>query len=158
MKRRIASLARVLSVVLLASVSGGCFFGGATPPEQVTDPGIVRFADRIDRFYRALENTPLDLRLTFEDDALRGFFANEADFSDYYAGLAGEIRAALFRNSTAYAVEVDAFRFPSEGLAVVDVRFRGRHRRRLRFGELELKRQDTWRLQDGRWVVSPAKL
>jgi hypothetical protein len=135
----------------------GCFGGGSTT-ELETDPQILRFAQRIDRFYRLLENLPLDVRLTFEDTALRAYFSDEEQFSAYYASLADQIRRAQFRNSTAQRVDIGPFRFDSDETAVVDVTLIGRHERALRVGELELPRRDTWRLVDGRWMVSPAKL
>ena len=144
---------------LLASLLllGGCS-GGRPTTEPENDPQIVRFAQRIDRFYRLLENLPLDVRLTFDDTALRGYFNDSEQFSAYYASLAGQIRRAQFRNSTALRVDIEEFRFEGDDKAVVVVTLVGRHERALRVGELEVERSDTWRLVDGRWMVSPAKL
>lgn len=149
---------RLTVLVLGTGLSSGCFIFGGDTTERVEDASIVRFAERIDDFYRSFENTPLDLRSTFEDPERRAYFASEEDFSAYYASLAAEARRALLRNSTAREVVVDEFRFESEGVAVVDVRFIGKHVRRLRMGDVELPRKDTWRLLEDRWVLSPDKL
>jgi hypothetical protein len=135
----------------------GCFGGGSTT-ETENDPQVLRFAQRIDRFYRQLENLPLDVRLTFEDTSLRAYFSDGQQFSAYYASLADQIRKAQFRNSTALRVDIGGFRFEADDRAVVDLTLVGRHERTLRVGELEITRTDTWRLVEGRWMVSPAKL
>lgn len=135
----------------------GCFGGGSTT-ETETDPQVLRFAQRIDRFYRQLENLPLDVRLTFEDTSLRAYFSDGEQFSAYYASLADQIRKAQFRNSTALRVDIGGFRFEADDKAVVDLTLVGRHERTLRMGELAITRSDTWRLVEGRWMVSPAKL
>ncbi len=135
----------------------GCFGGGSTT-ETENDPQVLRFAQRIDRFYRQLENLPLDVRLTFEDTSLRAYFSDGQQFSAYYASLADQIRRAQFRNSIALRVDIGGFRFDSDEIAVVDVTLIGRHERALRVGELQLPRRDTWRFIEGRWMVSPAKL
>jgi len=148
-----------LALVLLSGALVGCgLFRGSPTVEPVNEPQIVRFAERIDRFYRKIENTPLDVRATFEDPELRGYFANEADFASYYASLADSIRRSLFRNSTATRVNIQEFRFESPDVAAVEIVFVGLHVRRLRRGEIELPRRDTWRLVDDRWLLTPAKL
>jgi hypothetical protein len=147
-------LAAALAALWLCA---GCFGGGAKT-ELENDEGVLRFAQRIDRFYRLLENLPLDVRLTFEDTGLRAFFSDGEQFSAYYASLADQIRKAQFRNATALRVDIGGFRFESDDTAIVDLTLVGRHERTLRMGELEILRSDTWRLVEGRWMVSPAKL
>jgi hypothetical protein len=147
-----------LAAALAALWLCGACFGGGSKTELETDPQVLRFAQRIDRFYRQLENLPLDVRLTFEDTSLRAYFSDGEQFSSYYASLADQIRKAQFRNSTAVRVDIGEFRFESDDKAVVELTLVGRHERALRMGELELERRDTWRLVEGRWMVSPAKL
>ena len=148
---------RLAAALAALWICAACFGGGSTT-ETETDPGVLRFAQRIDRFYRQLENLPLDVRLTFEDTSLRAYFSDGDQFSAYYASLADQIRRAQFRNATALRVDIGGFRFEGDDKAVVDLTLVGRHERTLRVGELEIMRTDTWRLVEGRWMVSPAKL
>jgi len=152
-----ASVRGVLLAILLLPLSG-CFLFGGPSEAPVQDPEVVEFAERIDGFYTIFEDTPLDTRATFDNPALRAFFLNEEDFAAFYASLAAGARRSLLRNATPTRIEIDEFRFESENVAVVDVRFIGRHTRRLRFGEVEIARSDTWRRVDGRWILSPDKL
>jgi len=155
--RSVAILRRVLLAGMLMSL-GGCFLFGGGGEEPVQDPDVVAFAERIDRFYNIFQDTPLDIRATFDNPTLRSYFLSEEDFSAFYASLAAGARRSLLRNATPTRVEIDEFRFESENVAIVDVRFIGRHTRRLRFGEVEIARTDTWRRVDGRWILSPDKL
>jgi hypothetical protein len=109
---------RIAAALAALWLCAGCFGGGATT-ETETDPQIVRFAQRIDRFYRQLENLPVDVRLTFEDTSLRAYFSDAQQFSAYYASLADQIRRAQFRNSIAQRVDITGFRFEADDKAVV---------------------------------------
>jgi len=153
-----ASAARVLAVCLGIACSSGCFLFRGGGEQSVEDPQVVAFALRIDTFYRLFLNTPLDVRSTFDNPTLRAYFQNQEDFSAFYASLAADARRSLLRNATPLQVEIDGFRFEGDDVALVDVRFVGRHTRRLRFGDVEIARTDTWRRVDGTWLLSPDKL
>lgn len=144
-------------LVLLCGLSA-CAWSGGPERETVTEEEILAFAERIEIFYRSLEETPLDALLTYEDEGLRTHFRDDAAFADYYASLADQVRSASLRNGQAERVEVREFRFDGPDLATVDVALLGRHQRGLRFWEIELHRTDTWRLEDGTWILAPEKL
>jgi hypothetical protein len=138
-------------------LSSCCLFGGGGPvPEP--DPEVLAFARRIAGFYQLLEKRPLDVQTTFESEELRAYFAGGEDFQTYYALVAAQVRAALFRNFTIESSEIEAFEFPEPDVATVKVTFTGPHERALRLGGSEVSREDTWRRIDGRWVLSPGKL
>jgi hypothetical protein len=126
------------------------------PP--VPDAEAIGFQERASSFYRSLESVPLDALLTFEDPELRSYFAGQPDFNDYYSALANAVRAADFRDGQVSSLEILEFRFEQPDLARVEVRIAGKHQRRLRFWEIELRRTDTWRRHEGVWVLSPDKL
>jgi len=145
----------VLGLALLALCA--CFGGGpAGEPTEETD--VVFFAERIQSFYSALEDLPLDSLLVYEDRYLRSYFENERAFADYYASLIGEVRDEPFRNGRADDVQIEEFRFEGAALARVDVTLSGRHVRRLRFWTIRVRRTDTWRQVEGIWLVTPSKL
>mgnify|MGYP000459866457 CR=1 FL=1 len=127
-------------------------------PVGVEDADALRFAQRIQGFYGALENMPIDSLLTYESPELRAYFENERAFSDYYASLAGDLRDADFRNGRAERIVIDEFRFIGPGEATVDLTLVGRHMRRLRFWERKFRRTDRWRQVGGIWLLSPSKL
>ena len=119
---------------------------------------MVAFAERIEVFYRSLEDIPLDAEMTYQDEDLRAHFRDETSFADYYASLADQVRRASLRNGRAHRVEIREFRFEGPELARVDVSLYGRHLRGLRFWQIELERTDTWLLEEGAWLLSPEKL
>jgi hypothetical protein len=147
------ALAGLLAVLPVS----GCF-SGRKGFEVEQDPGVLAFAERIRSFYDAIEEIPLDVELTYGKSDLRTYFASEGEFASYYAGLAAQLRAAQLRNATLTRVSIVEFRFEGDSVARVDLRLIGRHERQLRFGQLELPRQDTWQRRDGRWMVTPDKL
>jgi hypothetical protein len=126
--------------------------------EPVQDPEVLAFASRIEGFYRGLEGVPFDVEMTFEDERLREHFDSKAAFTDYYASLAAQLRAAQFRNTRAERVEIRDFSFETPERARVYVALVGRHLRVLRFWEIETSRSDAWQLLDGRWVLTPERL
>ncbi len=148
-----------LAALPLALLLGACaLFDMTQVPVGVEDTEAVRFAERIQGFYSALENIPIDSLITYENRELRAYFESDQAFSDYYAGLAGELRDADFRNGRAERVMIDEFRFNGPGDASVDLTLVGRHIRRLRFWERTFRRTDVWRQVDGVWLISPSKL
>jgi hypothetical protein len=152
---------RHLGVAIVMLVLGtGCslFRGGEPPVEAVSSPEVAEFARSIQPFYDALENRPLDTAQTYENPKLRSFFQTTEGFAAYYAQLAGSMRAALFRNSTAQQIDIVNLSLESADRAKVDIEVVGRHERQLRRGELRIPRTDTWIRVDGRWVIAPEKL
>ena len=145
-------------LLVLSALPGCGLFGGGPEPELVADERIVAFGQRIQGFYAELEGQPLDVKSTFEDRKLRDYFANETDFAAYYADLARQIRGRLFRNSIAVRIDIKEFRQQREDQIIVDLTFVGAHQRRLRRGDVEYARQDTWRLQGGTWLLAPERL
>lgn len=126
--------------------------------EVVEEPDVVDFSRRIRSFYGALEHTRMDALMTFEDDRLRSFFAGPSEFSDYYASLASQLRAAQVRHAMPDRVEIREFRFEGAERARVELTILGHHQRSLRFWDIELTRVDTWERVDGTWLVTPEKL
>ncbi len=149
---------RPLATALLCAALTGCITGRGVEPERVTDPEVLAFATRIEGFYRALEGVPLDVQMTFDDPGFRSHVRSDAAFTDYYASLASQVRAAQFRNAKAMRIEIRDFHFQSSARARVSVTLVGRHLRILRFWEIEFARTDTWQLSEGRWVLTPEKL
>lgn len=122
------------------------------------DTEVLDFAGRIERFYRALEQIPLDVQPTFTSPLLRSYFRNESDFASYYASLVNQVRRAQVQNSRLGRIEVREFQFRGEDRAEVQLILFAQHERRLRFWMLELERNDTWRREAGIWVVAPGRL
>jgi hypothetical protein len=150
---------RVLTPVLLAGLLSACLSGPPPlAPESVEEREVVEFAERVSRFYRMIEDRPLDSVMVYEGPELRAFFDDPREFSDYYASLANQVRSAHFRRGRAERVRIEEFRFDEEDLASVDVMLVGRHERTLRFWEIELRRTDVWRRIGGVWMLSPEKL
>ena len=137
---------------------GWLHFGGEAELEPVDDGAVLRFAARIEAFYRGLEAIPLDVLITYENPELREHFVDEVAFGDYYASLAYQVRRSQLRNSQIERFEIRDFHFESDDVARVELILVGRHQRTLRFWELELARTDTWRRVEGSWVLSPEKL
>lgn len=164
MKTLAGRSAPTLAVVALTGLMGmtlACLSGGSSEPvvERVQDPEVLRFAQRIEKFYGSIENRSLNALVTFEDSDLHGFFQGEGEFADYYASLADQVKSARFRYARADAVHVREFRFAEPGRAEVDVVLVGKHQRALRFWEIQIMRTDAWiRGSTGDWVVAPEKL
>jgi hypothetical protein len=156
---RWSSRVRALGCAVVLAASGCLFGGGSGELQAVDDPSILDFAGRIESFYDAIDGIPLDVQLTYDTNELRSYFGSEEEFATYYASLAAQVRKAQVRNSTLDRVSVVEFRFDTgQRVARVDLLMVARHERSLRLRSLELMRQDTWRLADGMWVVTPDKL
>ena len=76
---------RARAEVLLIAMLLGCFGGGSAQVStvEVDVMDVVRFSERIESFYSALENVPIDAVMTFENPALPTFFASESAYMDY---------------------------------------------------------------------------
>jgi hypothetical protein len=146
---------RGLGPAVAALLAAGCFGG---PPPVVEDLEAQRFAERSAAFYAHWVGVPVDARETFENFALREYFATQAEFADYYASLATQVREAQFRNARIDRLEVAEWRRVSDDIAVVDVLLVGHHHRELIFWELDKIRSDTWRRVGATWFVVPDKL
>ena len=153
-------MTRLFGGVLLLLLLGACTWmgGGSVQLEPVDDIGILAFAERAGSFYALLENEPLDALVTFEDEDLRTYFAEDRDFTDYYATLANRVRKAQFRYSKPDQVVIQEFRLEGDHTAFVDVVLVGRHQRSLIFWDLEVVLTDVWRHRSGAWFISPGKL
>ncbi len=149
---------RVVTALLSLLLAACGLFDATRVPVGAEDADALRFAERIQGFYAALENIPIDSLITYENRDLRVYFENARAFSDYYASLVGELRDADFRNGRAERIVIDEFRFIGPGEATVELTLVGRHMRRLRFWERKFSRTDSWRQVEGIWMVSPSKL
>ena len=149
---------RALPLLLLCA---GCF-GGApeavAPANAPSDADVAAFSVRIETFYHALEDVPLDALVTYENKQLRDCFETQGAFSDYFSALATEARRLYFRDTTARSVRIRGFEFASPDEATVEVTFTSVHQRALRFWSIHFDRTDTWRRVDGVWRIVPAKL
>jgi hypothetical protein len=146
-------------LLLLLLLLSACSWGGdASFSEPGGDADSLAFAERVGAFYGLLEGEPLDALVTFEDADLRAYFAEDQDFTDYYASLAQRVRESRFRHARADQVVVQEFRTEGANLAVVDIVLVGKHERALIFWDLELELTDVWRRQGGTWFLSPDKL
>ena len=150
-------------LLLAAVLACGCFGGGGdgaprSPSPKLDPREVVGFSERIEIFYAALENVPLDAVMTFENPQLRSHFASDASFMDYYSSIANQVRWANMRNTRPLRVVVRKFHFESPDVARVEVMLRGPYQRTLRFWDVELEREDTWKRLDGVWLLTPDKL
>jgi hypothetical protein len=145
----------------LLLLCAGCF-GGApeapAPADVPPDADIAVFSARIETFYHALEDVPLDALVTYQNKQLRDCFETQAAFSDYFSALATEARHRYFRDITARSVRIRSFEFANPDEATVEVTFTSVHQRVLRFWSIHFDRYDTWRRADGIWRIVPAKL
>jgi hypothetical protein len=131
----------------------------ATPADNAPTNGEARvLAARIAPFYEALRGRPLDAFLTYGDPRLRGYFASEGDFTDWYASLANQVRAADLRYGRAEEVRIREIAFEDPDTARVVVVLRGPHERPLRLRDVEIERTDVWRRTGGTWLLTPDRL
>ena len=89
---------RVVTALLSLLLAACGLFDATRVPLGAEDADALRFAERIQGFYAALENIPIDSLITYENRDLRVYFENARAFSDYYASLVGELRDADFRH------------------------------------------------------------
>jgi hypothetical protein len=156
-------LGRAFALLLLVSLGGPGCFGGAPPaPAPSTSPAdadVAAFSARIQAFYHALEDVPLDSLVTYQNKTLSDCFSTPGAYSDYYSALATEARYLYFRDMTARSVRIRHFEFANPDEAHVEVSFTSVHQRVLRFWSIGFDRTDVWsRGEDGIWRIVPAKL
>lgn len=153
---------RLVCGAALAVALGACFGGGAVapPPAEpaVSDQDALQFAQRVQRFYDALSEVPLDAWVTYESRDMRGYFPTPAAYADYYSALATEAREATLRDASARSVRIREFRFEGADQAVVEFELRGQHERQLLFWDVKIDRRDVWRRVEGVWLLFPEKL
>jgi hypothetical protein len=162
MTRPQAPRARTLLAAVCGTAVLACFGGGAAAPlasqPPVSDEDASQFAERAERFYRALEGVPLAATITFDNRVLHEFFPNPSAFSDYYSALATVARQNTLRDGQARSVRILEFHFVGPDQAVVEVVLTGKHERELRFWDIDIDRHDIWRRIDGVWLIVPEKL
>jgi len=150
---------RLLPLLVLCTA---CFAGASPPPAtnapQLSNEEVAAFSERIETFYGALEDVPLDALVTYENHQLRDCFETPGAFSDYFSALATAARDAYFRDTTARSVRIREFDFQGPDDATVDVMFTSVHQRVLRFWSIGFERWDHWKRIDGVWRVVPEKL
>jgi hypothetical protein len=153
---------RLVCGAALAVALGACFGGGAAAPapaeSPVSDQDALQFAQRVERFYGALSEVPLDAWVTYDNKDLRGYFPSPGAYADYYSALATEAREATLRDGEARSVKIQEFRFESADQAVVEFVLRGDHERQLLFWDVKIDRRDVWRRVEGVWLLFPEKL
>jgi hypothetical protein len=159
--------ASALLAALLALACGGWppFAGAGSPPppdpeqgiQLVDDPAVLEFYERASAFYGRLARRRFDSIETFQDEALRGFFRDEAAYSDYYADLTGALVEAHFEKNRPLSLEVLEMRLEGPGRARVETRITGEDGRPLRPGTVQLDRVDRWERSDGRWRIVPGR-
>jgi hypothetical protein len=152
--------------VLALGCGGWPPFGGAggapaADAEQgiqlVEDPTLLEFYDRASAFYGRLARRRFDSIETFQDEALRDFFRDEAAYADYYADLTSALVEAHFEKNRPLALEVAELRLEGPGRARVIARIVGDDGRPLRPGHVQLERNDRWERLDGVWRIVPGR-
>jgi hypothetical protein len=153
---------RLVCGAALVVALGACFGGGAVAPPpaepEVSDQDALQFAQRVQKFYDALSEVPLDAWVTYENKALRDYFQTPSAYADYYSALATEAREATLRDGFARTVKIREFRFEGPDQAVVEFELRGQHERQLLFWDVKIDRRDVWRRVEGIWLLFPEKL
>lgn len=156
MSRLLGALALVLTVGCAAAAGPIPLPAGAgvNPDPEV----VLGFYSRVEAFYARLAKRRLNALETFNDAFLREHFRSKDAFFDYYADLAHQLDLAHFEKSRPSGVEIEELVFETNGLAWVQVRFRGADDRPMRPDSTMLVRRDRWELGDGSWWIIPGKL
>jgi hypothetical protein len=156
--------AALLAGLLLLGCSGWPPFGGGGEGvdaeqriELVDDPAVLEFYERAAAFYGRLARRRFDSIETYQDEALRDFFASETAYADYYADLTGALAEAHFEKNRPLALEVLELRLEGPGRARVITRIVGEDGRPLRPGRVQIERNDRWERSDGVWRIEPGR-
>jgi len=159
--------ARAAALTLLALGCGSWppFGGAGSGPvpdaaqgiELVGEGAVVEFYERASAFYGRLARRRFDSIETYQDEALRSFFRNEAAYADYYADLTGALVKAHFEKNRPLELEVLELRLEGPGRARVQTRITGEDGRPLRRGRVHLERTDRWERSEGTWRIEPGK-
>ncbi|MEN8160244.1 MAG: hypothetical protein ABFS41_09255 [Myxococcota bacterium] len=152
----------VLAAFLLLGAPGCAGDDGSGPAPDPTagltlieDPALVGFYERAKAFYGRLARRRFDSIETYQDERLRGFFATEEEYADYYADLTSAFVEHHFDKNRPVDLEVVEFALEGPGRARVSTRFEGRDSRPLRRGTVAFEREDRWERQDGVWHIVP---
>lgn len=127
------------------------------PVQRVSDEAVASFYVRADAFYARLIERRFNANVTYQDEALRGFFRTSHEFSDYYASLAYRLETAHFERSRPLTAEVKEFVFDGPGKAHVVYRVTGENGLPLRWWKVKIERTDHWQRIDGAWWLVPTK-
>jgi hypothetical protein len=109
-------------------------------------------------FYERTTNRRVNSKATFDDPALREFFHDPSAFADYYANLVEALDRAYFESHKPTAVKLVRIERLAPKRVAIEVTFRGRNRKPLRFWNTEVTRTDEWEFAAGRWWVIPGKV
>ena len=109
-------------------------------------------------FYERTTNRRFNSKATFDDPALREFFRDPAAFADYYANLVEVLDRAFFESHKPTHVWLVRMERIAPKRVEIEVRFRGRNRKPLRFWATEVSQTDEWEFAAGRWWIIPGKV
>ena len=109
-------------------------------------------------FYERTTNRRVNSKATFDDPALREYFRDPAAFADYYANLVEALDRAYFESHKPISVKLERIERIAPKRVLVEVTFRGRNRKPLRFWSTHVTRTDEWEFSSGRWWVIPGKV
>lgn len=181
-RRRVARTLLVGSVGLaVLAVAGGCVrpflgdWGDAAKVEGLDERQAQGFwmtseAQEVERarfdmlipltrvFYERTTNRRVNSKATFDDPALREYFHDPAAFADYYANLVEALDRAFFESHKPVSVRLDRIERVAPKRVLVEVTFRGRNRKPLRFWSTHVTRTDEWEFSEGRWWIVPGKV
>jgi len=109
-------------------------------------------------FYERTTNRRVNSKATFDDPALREYFRDPAAFADYYANLVEALDRAYFESHKPISVRLERIERIAPKRVLIEVRFRGRNRKPLRFWSTHVTRTDEWEFSSGRWWIIPGKV
>ena len=146
----------LLGAVGCAEIPGPRLDENAPVVAGVEGPWDLR--ERAAAFYGHLIDRRVNSLDTYDDPALRDFFASHESFSNYYANLAEALDQAYFEDNRPVSARVEQIQAAEAGRAQLRVRFRGENRLPLRWWSVYLIREDRWERRDERWWIVPEKL
>ncbi len=129
----------------------------AQPLQRVDDEAVASFYLRADAFYSRLIERRFNDNVTYQDEALRGYFLTSPEFSDYYASLAYRLESAHFERSRPLTAEVKEFVFDGPGKAHAVYRVTGRNGLPLRWWKVKIEQTDQWERVGDEWWLVPSK-
>ncbi len=109
-------------------------------------------------FYERTTNRRVNSKATFDDPALREYFHDPAAFADYYANLVEALDTSYFESHKPISVRLDRVERIAPKRVLIEVTFRGRNRKPLRFWSTHVTRVDEWEFSSGRWWIVPGKV
>lgn len=109
-------------------------------------------------FYERTTNRRVNSKATFDDPALREYFHDPAAFADYYANLVEALDRAYFASHKPVSVRLESIERIAPKRVLLEVTFRGRNRKPLRYWRTDVTRTDEWEFSSGRWWIIPGKV